>query len=201
MKHLFETAAATGMCVLVLMALAAGIVIAPGLQGQEPGDTLDSTAVADRQFSVLLGMRREPPYSWNFKKYPPGGSLQMTWLPPNTSLWLSLQFFRQIDRRNSSAGVHIDFVDHGYVGRVMAGFGRGDGPSVFAFYQKGRAVIKEDPEPSEIGNTYTHSAFGWGLGYTSWRLTARYDSYFGAHNRGEPDLHGGSGVSLHYRVF
>ena len=72
-------------------------------RGQTPGDTLDSTAVADRQFGVSLGMRRESPFPKNFKKYSPCGSLQMTWFPPSTSLWLSLRFFRQIDRWNSSS--------------------------------------------------------------------------------------------------
>ena len=194
---MFETAKAARTCGLALLV---GTVIAPGLQGQTPGDMLDSTAVEDRPFSVSLGMRTEY-FRKNLKNYPPGGSLQMTWVPPNTSIiWLSLQFLRELRRYYTPIGLHIA---HDYFGRVRAGFGRGDGPSVCAFYQKGWLVVKETPRPDYIETPYTvvtPSEIGLELGYTFRRITVSYDVHCGGllpYWCG----YGATGVALRYRVF
>ncbi|MCE2398778.1 MAG: hypothetical protein J4F34_07070, partial [Gemmatimonadetes bacterium] len=89
-----------------------------------------------------------------------------------------------------------------YFGRVRAGFGRGDGPSVCAFYQKGWWVVKETP-PGYRETPYTAvtpSEIGLELGYTFRRITVSYDVYLGLAYGFLPVI-GPTGVALHYRVF
>ena len=176
-----------------MVAVLAEVAVAvPGLQAQEVEPPGDSAEVEDRQFSVSPGVRLE-----FFGVASPGASLQVTWFPDR--LWVSLEFLAQMTRWN----VQYDPLtrrDHLYFGRLMAGVGRGEGPSAFVFYERGIGVIKTEPA-SWRGDTYRLTGIGLGVGYTVGRVTTSFDLSLGEANRSNPNLYGLIGISLQYRLF
>ena len=176
----------------IVAVLVAGVVAAPDAHAQKAETNGDTVQVEDRQFSVSSGVRME-----FFGVASPGASLRVTWTP--NRLWVSLQFLAQITRWN----VQYDPLtrrDHLYFGRLMAGVGRGEGPSAFVFYERGIGVIKTEPA-SWRGDAYRLTGIGLGVGYTVGRVTTSFDLSLGVANRSNPNLYGLIGISLQYRLF
>ncbi|MDE2796085.1 MAG: hypothetical protein OXL34_14795 [Gemmatimonadota bacterium] len=189
--------------------LVTGAVAAPGMQAQEAELRVDSTEVKERPLSVSLGLRLE---FWEVTS--PGASLQVTLTPGR--LWFSLGFLAQMVRWNVRYDPYT-LRDHAYLGRLSAGVGTGEGPSLFLFYEKGTGVVKTHLETRRRrgwtgGSTYGLSGIGLGTGYTAGRVTATLDlslgvssspiespsDPFGANNE---SLYGLFGASVRFRLF
>lgn len=176
----------------VAAALAAGTVAAPNLQAQEAELPVDTAAMRDRPFIVSLGLRLE-----FVGLASPGASLQMTLIPGR--LWFSLEFLAQMIRWNVQYDPHTRR-DHLYLGRLVAGVGKGEGLSVFVFHERGAGVIRTHPE-SWRGRTYDLSGIGLGAGYTVGRVTTAFDLSLGGENRSSGSLYVGLGISLRLGLF
>ena len=176
-----------------LAAMVAWAMAAPGLQAQE-ADSLPVVAAQDvPQVSVLVGMRIE------LGGVPsPGASLEVLADSPIRHIWVSLQFLAQITRWN----VQYDTVTrryHSYLGRVRAGLGTGEGPRFYALFEHGIGIIKADRERL-LGQTYNMTGVGLGVGLTVGRVTGSLEFVLGEADRNNPDLYGGLGLSLQYRL-
>lgn len=193
----------------VAAAMTAGAVAAPNLQAQELELPVDATEVKERPLSVSLGLRLE---FWEVTS--PGAIVQVTLTPGR--LWFSLEFLAQIVRWNVRYDPYT-LRDHAYLARLSAGVGRGEGPSLFLFYEKGTGVAKTHLESRRRrgwtgGSPYGLSGIGLGTGYTAGRVTATLDvslgvsssriespsDPFGARNE---SLYGLFGASVRFRLF
>ena len=176
----------------VAAALAAGTVAAPGLPAQEAEVPVDSTEMRDRPPIVSLGLRLE-----FAGLVSPGASVRVNLIPGR--LWLSLEYLAQMIRWRVQYDPHTRR-DHVHFGRVIAGVGRGDGPILFVFYERGVATIKTHPE-SWRGQTYGLSGIGLGAGYAARRVTATLELSVGGANRSSGSLYASLGASLRFRLF
>lgn len=192
-----------GMPWFVAAALAAGALAASGLeaQGQNPADiqaaqevepSVDSTEVWERPPIVSLGLRMEFAGLAS-----PGASVQVTVIPGR--LWLSLEYLAQMVRWKVQYDPHTRR-DHHHFGRLVAGVGRGDGPILFVFHERGVATIKTHPK-SWRGRTYYLSGIGLGAGYTVRRVTGTLELSVGGANRSSGSLYASLGASLRFRLF
>ncbi|WP_419936962.1 hypothetical protein [Candidatus Palauibacter sp.] len=177
----------------IVAAMVAWAMVAPGLQAQE-ADSLPVVAAQDgSQVSVLAGMRID------LGGVPsPGASLEVMADSPIRHIWMSLQFLAQMTRWN----VQYDSMtrrDHGYLGRVRAGLGTGAGPSIYVLFEHGIGIIKADRERL-LGQTYEMTGVGLGVGLTVGRVTGSLEFVLGGADRADPDLYGGLGLSLQYRL-
>ena len=177
----------------IVAAMVAWAMVAPGLQAQE-ADSLPVVATQDvPQVSVLAGMRVEL-----YGVPSPGASLEVLADSPIRHIWVSLQFLAQITRWN----VQYDSMtrrDHRYLGRVRAGLGTGEGPSIYVLFEHGIGIIKADGE-RWIGRTYNMTGLGLGVGLTVGRVTGSLEAVLGGADRADPDLYVSPGLSLQYRL-
>ena len=185
---------------LVAAVLAAGAVAAPNLQAQEGEPSVDSTEVRERPLSVSLGLRLE-----FLGLASPGASLQMTLNPGR--LWFSLEYLAQMMRwktnRSPCDGRHDLHTrrDHVHIGRLVAGVGRGGGPSAFVFYERGAGATKTC-RGSLRQHTYGLRGVGLGAGYTAGRVTAALDFSLGEELKTpSPYLYGLFGISVRIGLF
>ena len=193
----------------VAAVVAAGAVAAPGMQAQEVELRVDSSEVKERPLSVSLGLRLE---FWEVTS--PGASLQVTLTPGR--LWFSLEFLAQMVRWNVRYDPYTRR-DHVYLGRLSAGVGTGEGPSLFLFYEKGTGVAKTHLESRRRrgwtgGRIYGLNGIGLGTGYTAGRVTATLDVSLGVSSSpiespSDPfrakseSLYGLFGASVRFRLF
>lgn len=153
---------------------------------------MDSTEVRNRSFGVSLGARLD-----FVGVASPGLSGQMIVIPGR--MWVSLGFLAQMIRWTVQYDPHTRR-DHLLLGRVGAGVGTGEGPSLFAFFEAGTGTIRTHPE-SWRGKRYDLTGIGLGAGYTAGRVTATLDLSVGEANRNNPDLYGLLGISLRWHLF
>ena len=166
----------------------------PSLQGQEAEPARDSAWAVDRPLSVLLGVRGELTGILS-----PGASLQLTWNTPDRWPWLAVEFLAQTVRWN----VQYDDKtrrDQLHFGRLRLGVGKGQGPSVFVFFEKGRGTIKTEPAYWRA-KIYDLEGLGAGMGITVGRISSSVEASIGGANRSSPDLYGSLGVALQFRAF
>ena len=182
---------------LMVVVLAGGATIAPRVQAQDPmlNPALDGEAQEGSQLGVLVGMRGEFTGLAS-----PGASLDLVLNAPQTPIWASLQFLAQKTRWN------VEFYDDvrrnsSYSGRIRIGYGRRQGPSVYALLERGWGTI-DAPEFWQ-GDTYSVVAGGLGVGWTIGRLTASVEGGLGRRTRfrHRPERHHSLGVGLQYHLF
>ncbi len=179
---------------LVLATVGVGAIPAPSLQGQETEPARDSAWAVDRPLSVLLGVRGELtgiPSS--------GASLQLTWITPDRWPWLAVEYLAQTVRWNVQYDAKTRR-DQLYFGRLKLGVGKGQAPSVFVFFEKGRGTIKTEPADWR-GKIYDLSGLGAGMGITVGRISISVEGSLGGANRSNPDLYGSLGVALQFRAY
>ena len=128
----------------------------------------------------------------------PGASLDLVLHAAEAPIWMSAQFLAQVTRWN------VDYYDvvrrnRRYSGRIRLGYGRRQGPSVYALVERGRGVI-EAPDIWH-GDTYSVVAGGLGVGWTIGRVTASVEGGIGRRTRYRPHHHHSLGVSLQYHLF
>ena len=179
---------------LVAAALAGGTTVVPQLKAQEvdAGLARGGETVENSQFGVLVGMRGEFAGLTS-----PGASLDLVLNARNTPVWMSLQFLAQMTRWN------VDFFDEvrrnrSYSGRVRIGFGRRQGPSVYALFERGTGTIVT-PDIWQ-GDTYSLVAAGLGVGWTIGRVTASVEGGLGNRIRYRSERFHSLGVSLQYHL-
>lgn len=181
------------------LVLVAGAVAAPTLQAQEMELPVDTTAVREQPDILSLGLRLEL-----VGLASPGAILRMTLIPGR--MWLSLEYLAQMMRTETKIGCSGRHDPHArryhlHIGRLVAGVGRGEGPSAFVFFESGAGVIKTRCEP-ERENTHGLSGVGLGAGYTAGRVTAALDLSVGAErNVPSPYFYRLLGISLRFRLF
>ena len=112
-------------------------------------------------------------------------------------IWVSAQFLAQVTRR------HIDYYDHvrrshNYSGRIRMGYGRRQGPAVYALLERGRGIIVSPDNPRE--DTFSIVSAGLGVGWTIGRVTASVEGGLGRQTRYRPERHRSLGVSLQYQL-
>ena len=180
-----------GTCLLAVLAAVA--VVVPGAAGQPPPPTPDATVAEDRAFSILPGFRMEFRNETSL-----GGSLQFIYYLPRPSPWLSLQMHYQMSKKKEQHNVTLH--DDLYFGRFMGGYGRGDGPSVFAFLDFGRGTVKSD-HLFGAGDSFTMWGVGVGVGLSLWGITAKLDASTGGARKLKPEGRNTLAATLQYRVY
>ena len=178
---------------LIVAGVAFGAVAAPDLQAQEVEPTLEGATAEEPRFDLRVGLRGEL-----YGVPSPGVSVDLVINGSRSPVWASLQFLAQMVRWN----VQYDDLtrrDHYYIGRVRLGLGRGDGPSIYGLFEKGFGVVMTD-RASWLGRVYNLTGIGLGAGLTVRRVTVSFEVVIGAANRSSPDLYGGLGLSLQYRL-
>ena len=182
---------------LTVVVFAGGLVTAPRVQAQELAldPARDGEAQGSSQFGVLVGMRGEFTGLAS-----PGASLDLVLNAPQTPIWVSLQFLAQKTRWN------VDFYDEvrrnsSYSGRMRIGYGRRQGPSVYALLERGWGTI--DAPDIWHGDSYSVVAGGLGVGWTIGRLTASVEGGLGRRTRfrHKPKRHHSLGVGFQYHLF
>ena len=111
---------------------------------------------------------------------------------------MSVQFLAQMTRWN------VEFMEvvrrnHRYSGRIRLGYGRRQGPKVYALFERGTGTILA-PEIWH-GDTFSVIAGGLGLGWTLGRVTASVEGGLGNRTRYLPERYRSLGVSLQYHLF
>ena len=181
---------------LMVVVLAGGAVVAPGLRAQE--SALDPArggeTPASSRLGVLVGMRGE--FSGLAS---PGASLDLVLNAPQTPIWLSLQMLAQRTRWN------VDFYDEvrrnsSYSARVRLGYGGRQGLGVYALFERGWGTI-EAPDIWR-GDTFSVVAGGLGVGWTIGRLTASVEGGLGNRTRFRyrTQRHHSLGIALQYHL-
>ena len=180
---------------LLVTVLAGSGLAAPQLRAQEleadrapGGETPESSLLG-----VLVGMRGE----FNGLTSP-GASLDLVLNARDTPVWMSVQFLAQMTRWN------VEFMEvvrrnHRYSGRIRLGYGRRQGPKVYALFERGTGTILA-PEIWH-GDTFSVIAGGLGLGWTLGRVTASVEGGLGNRTRYLPERYRSLGVSLQYHLF
>ena len=180
-------------CGVIVAAMVAWALVAPGLQAQE-ADSLPVVAAQDGpQVGVLVGMRIHL-----VGVASPGANLDLMVDWPNRPIWVSLQFLAQMIRWN----VQYDSTtrrDHLYLGRVRLGFGTREGPSIYALFEKGTGTIKADGA-NWLGRTYNLTGVGLGVGLTVSKITSSLEAVLGGADRADPQFYIDLGLSLQYRL-
>ncbi len=181
-----------GTCILAVLAAVA--VVVPGAAGQPPPPTPDATTVAEeRAFSILPGFRMEFRNETSL-----GGSLQFIYYLPKPSPWLSLQMHGQVSKKREQHNVTLH--DNLFFGRFMGGYGRGNGPSAFAFLDFGRGTIQSD-DLFGAGDSFTMWGIGVGVGLSFWGITAKLDASTGGARKLKPEGRNTIAATLQYRVY
>lgn len=177
-----------------LAVLAAVAVVVPGAAGQPPPPTPDATVGEDRPFSILPGFRMELRNVTSA-----GGSLQFIYYLPEPSPWLSLQMHGQVSRWKEEHDVTLH--DNLFFGRFMGGYGRGDGPSAFAFLDFGRGTVERNNNAFEVGDSFTMWGIGLGVGYSMWGITAKLDASTGGSGKLKAESRNTIAATLQYRIY
>ena len=179
---------------LIVAGLATGPLAAPDLQAQEVEPPLEGTKVEEPRFDLRVGLRGE------LHGVPsPGVSVDLALNGSRSPVWVSVQYLAQMVRWN----VQYDDLtrrDHYHLGRVRLGLGRGEGPSIYGLFEKGFGVIMMD-RPSWRGRSYDLTGMGLGAGLTVRRVTVSFEVVLGVADRSSPDLYGGLGLALQYRLW
>lgn len=138
----------------IAASLVAATVVAPGLEAQEAdsqtesGSAQDTGAVEHPQIEFRAGVRLMAFVS-------AGGSLEFVWNTPGRLPVLSLQLFSYSsswEDKPSREKTAARFV----MGRMRMAIGKGEGGSLFVFYDRGRRWMTAGP--------YTGDAGVWGVG-------------------------------------
>ena len=187
----FTSIGQLGTCFLAVLAAVA--VVVPGAAGQPPPPTPDATVAEDRRFSILPGFRMEFRNETSL-----GGSLQFIYYLPKPSPWLSLQMHGQVSRWKEEHNVTLH--DNLYFGRFMAGYGRGDGPSAFAFLDFGRGTVESD-DRFGAGDSFNMWGIGVGVGLSLLGITAKLDASTGGARKLKPEGRNTLAATLQYRVY
>ena len=173
--------------------LMAGMIVAPGLSGQEVESLPNARAAEGPQFGVLVGLRGD------LVGVPsPGASLDLVLDSPEGPIWMSLQFLAQMIRWNVQGDPRTRR-DHIFVGRFRLGHGARWGPRFYGLFEKGIGVIMTEPAPSR-GDTYDLAGFGVGGEETDGRFTVSLELVIGVANRSTPWFYGHGGVAVQYRL-
>lgn len=181
-----------GTCVLAVLVAAA--VVVPGAAGQPPPPAPEATAGGDRPFSILPGFRMEFRNETSL-----GGSLQFIYYLPSPSPWLSLQMHGQASRWKEEHNITLH--DNLYFGRLMGGYGRGDGPSVFAFLDLGKGTVERNNNAFEVGDSFTMWGIGLGVGLSMWGITAKLDASTGGARKLKAESRNTVAATLQYRIY
>ena len=178
----------------LLAVLVAVAVVVPGAAGQPPPPAPDTITDEDRSFSVLPGFRME------FRNITSaGGSLQFIYYLPKPSPWLSVQVHGQVSSWKEQHNVTLR--DDLYFGRFMGGYGRGNGPSVFAFLDLGLGKVKRNNNAFEVGDSFAMWGIGLGVGLSMWGITAKLDASTGGARKLKSEGRNTLAASLQYRVY